>query len=101
MFKGLLFEVVRDGREAEEKAYREAAAKVLKRHGITEKVWKVSSRRRGEVMVEWGPFESEQDLQAKYAKVDADEEWQALQAERAKTETIVAGSGELYALNDS
>ena len=101
MFKWLLFEVVKFGRQEEEKAYRENAAKVLKKYGITEKVWQVSGRTFGQVMVEWNEFESEQEAQAKFAKVFADEEWQALQEERAKLETVVPGSGEFYILTDS
>ncbi len=78
MFKYGLFEVVKYGREAEDKAYRERAAQILKRYGLEEKIWQVDGRTIGQVFLEWGPFESRQHSGRTSGKriILSDEEYQ-------------------------
>ena len=99
MFKHVLIEVIKLGREAEDKAYREKAQKLFEKYGIAPtRVFGVMGRKHGQVFVELGEFESLEEANKVSSKLAQDEEWQRLQEERNKAGTVVPGSGENYVL---
>ena len=100
MIRYLLTEVVALGKEKEDKAYREKVQPILERYGLTETVWRVDGRRQGQILVDFGEYESREAAEAKIAQVDADAEWVALQEERGRLGTIVPGTGEFWVLTD-
>ena len=100
MIRYLLTEVVALGKEEEDKAYRERVQPILEKYGMTETVWRVDGRRQGQILVDFGEYESREDAEKKIAQLSADREWIALQEERAKLGTIVPGTGEFWVLTD-
>ena len=100
MIRYLLSEVVAFGKDKEDKAYRNKVQPILKKYGMTEKVWSVDGKRQGQILVDFGEYESREDAEKKIAQLSADREWIALQEERAKLGTIVPGTGEFWVLTD-
>lgn len=100
MIKYMLTEVVKSGKVKEDKAYREKLAPVLQKYGLKETVWSVEGKKRGQILLDWGEFDSREQADELIAKVFADEEWIQLQEERDKAEVIVPGTGELWVLTD-
>jgi len=100
MIRYLLTEVVALGKEEEDKAYRERVQPILEKYGMTETVLRVDGRRQGQILVDFGEYESREDAEKKIAQLSADREWIALQEERAKLGTIVPGTGEFWVLTD-
>ena len=60
----------------------------------------MEGKKQGQILVEWGEFESRKQAEEKVAQATSDAEWIALQEERAKSGTIVPGSGEIWVLTD-
>lgn len=100
MYRYLLTEVVRQGKQEEDQAYRAKAAPILQRYGATLKVWAVQGRTANQVLVDWGTFESTEEADELLTKLHADEEWMALEEERNRAGTIVPGSMEVWILRD-
>lgn len=94
MIRGILIEVVHHNRQEEDKTYRRKAAEIMKRHGIEVRVWRVEGRRIGEVLVDWGEFDSHDQMEERIGPLFADPEWQALEQEREAAGTILPGSME-------
>ena len=101
MFKSFLTEVLAEGKEAEDKAYREKAQKIFEKYGIAPtRVFQVWGRKAGQVLVELGEYESFEKAGETWTKLAQDEEWQKLQEKRNKAGTVVPGTGEIYYLSN-
>ena len=100
MYKVILIEVIAPGKRGADKAYRETSQKLFDRHGAPHKVWSVEGRKMGQVLVEFGPYDSREEADAIAAKIYADEAWPRLQAERTEAGVVVPGTQEIYILTD-
>ena len=100
MYKVILTEVIAQGKGQDDRAYREKSQRIFDRYGTFHKVWIVQGRRMGQVLVEFGPFESREESLAVQAKIGADEEWLALQRERIAAGVVVPGTEEIFILTD-
>ena len=94
MVRFMLTEVVRFGHEEEDKAYRRKAAEIMKRYGIEVQVWRIEGRKIGQVLVDWGVFDSAEEVRERIGRLFADSDWQALEQERAAAGTIIPGTME-------
>ena len=56
MYKIILTEVIAQGKDAQDRDYREKSQKIFDRYGIPHKVWRVEGRKMGQVLVEFGPL---------------------------------------------
>ena len=100
MYKVILIEVIAPDKREEDRAYREKSQKLFDRHGASHKVWSIEGRKMGQVLVEFGPYESREEADAIAAKVYADEEWPSLQAKRTEAGVVVPGTQEIFILTD-
>jgi hypothetical protein len=100
MYKMILTEVIAPGKGKEDRAYREKSQRVFDRFGIPHKVWRIEGRKRGQVLVELGPFDSREAFETAGDKLSADEEWQDLQRQRIASGTVVPATCEAFILID-
>ena len=98
MYKMLLISVAQLGKGSRAWAYQEKKQRIYDRLGIPRKAWRIEGRKVGQVLVEYGPFESREGFDAAQAKITEDEEWQALNREQNAAEVVVPGSQEVFLL---
>ena len=100
LFKEIQMYVIEQGKDKEAREIQEKEQRVFDRLGIPRKVWRIQGRKSGQVLIEYGPFESREAFEAERARVGADEERQVLLQERHASGIMVPGSSELYFLSD-
>ena len=100
MYKLIRSVVIEMAKEEEDKALRERGKKILEKHGISGKTWRVEGRKGGQVFWESGEFESRADFEAARDKILADKEWQDLLKERRESGVTVPGTIEDFYLTD-
>jgi hypothetical protein len=100
MFKEILIEVIAPGKDEEARVYREKSQRIFDRLGIPRKVWRIQGRKSGQVLVEYGPFDSREAFEAARARIHADKERQALLREWNESGAVVPGTTEIYFLAD-
>ena len=100
MYKVVLIEVIAPGKREDDRAYREKSQKIFDRHGAPHKVWSIEGRKMGQVLVEFGPYDNQEEAEAIAAKIYADEEWPSLQAKRAEAGVVVPGTQDVFILTD-
>ncbi len=61
--------------EEEDKSYRRKAAEIMKRHGLKVNVWRIEGRRVGEVLVDWGEYDSFEQMTEQVEALFVDPEW--------------------------
>lgn len=100
MYKLIASEVVAIGKGQEDRLYREKTQKLFDKYGVPRQIWRLEGRKAGQIVIEYGPFESQEAAETALAKVRADEEWQALTKARGEAGTVVGGTIETYMLTD-
>jgi hypothetical protein len=100
MYKMVLIEVIAPGKGKEDRAYREKSQRIFDRYEIPHKVWHIEGRKMGQVLVEFGPFDSREDSEAAQHKIYEDEEWLRLQSGRTEAGVVVPGTQEVFILTD-
>jgi hypothetical protein len=100
VYKVILTEVIAPGKDAQDRAYREETQRIFERYDMPHKVWSIEGRKMGQVLVEFGPIESQEAFWAIANKIYADEEWQQLQQAREEAGVVVPGTQELFYLTD-
>jgi hypothetical protein len=99
MYKAVLIEIIAPGKEGEDRAYRQKAQALFDEYGIAPtRVFRVWGRKRGQVFVELGEFETQEAAWAAWTQLGEDERWQALQEERIAAGTVVQGTDEMLDL---
>jgi hypothetical protein len=100
VYKVILTQVIAQGKGEEDRAYREASQRIFDRLGVPRKVWSVEGRKVGQILIEFGPFDSREESKIAQGKLRADEELQDLQRKWIESGVGVPGTSELFILTD-
>ena len=84
----------------EENIYRGKTQNIYDRYAIPRKAWMVEGRNLGQILMEYGGFESREKADSALEKIYADKEWQELTKRRVEEGVVVPGTQELYFLTD-